>query len=133
MDQTTQTTPPASSPNAGRGLGIAGLVLGIIAAIIAFIPCLGTFAIIPGIIGIVLSAISMVQANKAAVSKGLATAGLICSIVGCCIAGYQMYVLKTAGEKMKEGFEELEKKGMLDSLNKAMQQLEQVVDSAQNH
>src|SRR5437868_1991548 len=105
-ENNTTTTNPGS---AGKGLGIAGLVLGIVAAIIAFIPCLGTFALIPGIIGIILSAISMKQAGKAGVSKGMATAGLVCSIVGCCLAGYQMYVLKTAGEKMKEGFEQLEK------------------------
>ena len=132
MDQTTQTNPPASAPNAGKGLGIAGLVLGIIAAIISFIPCLGTFALIPGIIGIVLSAISMVQANKAAASKSLAIAGLVCSILGCCLAGYQMYVLRTAGAAMKEGLEELNKSGMMDSLSKAMQELKEVTDTTQN-
>jgi len=133
MDQTTQTTPPASSPNAGRGLGIAGLVLGILAAIICFIPCLGTFALIPGILGIILSAISMVQANKAGASKGMAVAGLVCSIVGCCLAGYQMYVLSTAGVMMKEGLEELNKSGVMDSLNKAMEELKEITDSAQSH
>jgi hypothetical protein len=132
MDQTTQTNPPASSPNAGKGLGIAGLVLGIIAAIISFIPCLGTFALIPGIIGIVISAISMVQANKAAASKSMAIAGLICSILGCCLAGYQMYVIRTAGDAMKEGLEEFNKSGMMDSLSKAMRELKEVPDTTQN-
>ncbi|MES2681342.1 MAG: hypothetical protein V4635_15715 [Bacteroidota bacterium] len=130
MDQTTQTTPPASTPNAGKGLGIAGLVLGILAAIISFIPCLGTFALIPGIIGIILSAISMVQANKAAASKGIAIAGLICSIVGCCLAGYQMYVIKTMSTK---GMEEFNKMGGMDSLNKALEELRDLTDSTQNH
>jgi hypothetical protein len=113
----------------GRGLGIAGLVLGILAAIISFIPCLGVYALIPGIVGIILSAISMVQANKAQAAKGMAIAGLVCSIVGCCLAGYQMYVLSTAGDKIKEGIEELEKSGALDSLNKAMDELKHITDT----
>ncbi len=133
MDQTTQTTPPAPTPNAGKGLGIAGLVLGIIAAIVSFIPCLGTFALIPGIIGIILSAISMAQANKAGAAKGMAVAGLVCSIVGCCLAGYQMYVINTAGEKMKEGFEEFNKNGGMDSLNKALEELRELTDTTQAH
>ncbi len=132
MEENTNTTNNSANSSAGKGLGIAGLVLGIVAAIIAFIPCLGTFALIPGIIGIVLSAISMMQANKAGVSKGMATAGLICSIVGCCLAGYQFYVLKTAGEKMKEGLEEINKSGALDSLNKAMEQLNNIIDTSKS-
>ena len=130
MEENNTTT---TTSNSGKGLGIAGLVLGIIAAIIAFIPCLGTFALIPGIIGIVLSAISMSQAAKASASKSMAIAGLVCSIVGCCIAGYQMYAMKTVGDKMKEGFEELEKSGAMDSLNKAMEQLKNITDTLQNH
>ena len=105
MEENTNTTNNSANSSAGKGLGIAGLVLGIVAAIIAFIPCLGTFALIPGI---------------------------ICSIVGCCLAGYQFYVLKTAGEKMKEGLEEINKSGALDSLNKAMEQLNNIIDTSKS-
>jgi hypothetical protein len=115
--------------SAGKGLGIAGLVLGILAAIISFVPCLGVYALIPGLVGLVLSAISIVQANKAQAAKGMAIAGLVCSIVGCCLAGYQGYVLSTAGDRLKEGLEELEKSGAMDSLNKAMEELKDITDS----
>lgn len=102
MEETTQ---PTSNSKAGKGLGIAGLVLGILAAVIAFIPCLGTFAIIPGIIGLILSIISFVQANKAGAAKGMAIAGIVCSIVGCSIAGWQWYALSKLGENSKESLE----------------------------
>ena len=102
MEETTQ---PTSNSKAGKGLGIAGLVLGILAAVIAFIPCLGTFAIIPGIIGLVLSVVSFVQANKAGAAKGMAIAGIVCSIVGCSIAGWQWYTLSKLGESSKESLE----------------------------
>jgi len=133
MEQ-TNTTP--ANPSAGKGLGIAGLILGIVAAIISFIPCLGTFALIPGIIGIILSAISMVQANKAGAAKGMAIAGLICSIVGCCLAGYQMVLLKKAGSEINKGLQELKESGALDSLNNTLQdlkKLEEAMDTTQSH
>ena len=53
MEETTTTT----NSKAGKGLGIAGLVLGILAAVVSFIPCLGMYAMFPGIIGLVLSVI----------------------------------------------------------------------------
>lgn len=124
MEQNNTTKPSSSN---GKGLGIAGLVLGIIAAIISFIPCLGMWAILPGIIGIVLSAISMKQSGSGA--KGMAIAGLVCSIIACCLGGYQFYVVKTAGSAIKEGLEEFEKNGGMDSLNKAMEQFKELTDT----
>ena len=38
------------SSNAGQGMGIAALVLGIVAAIAAFIPCFGLIAILFGVL-----------------------------------------------------------------------------------
>ncbi len=79
--------------NAGQGLGIAGLILGIIALIISFIPCLGMYALVPGIIGIILAAIGLSQANKSNGAKGLVIAALVLSILGSMIAGYQWYAI----------------------------------------
>jgi len=67
-------------------LGISGLVVGIIAFLVSFIPCVGILAIIPGILGIVLSSIGLSIANKESISKGLVVAALIISILATCIA-----------------------------------------------
>ncbi|MFW6218971.1 MAG: DUF4190 domain-containing protein [Bacteroidota bacterium] len=72
--------------NAGQGLGIAGLVLGIIAVIVSFIPCVGLIALVPGLVGIVLSAIGLNQANKGNGAKGLIIAALVISIIGTSVA-----------------------------------------------
>ncbi|MBA2610631.1 MAG: hypothetical protein H0U95_01580 [Bacteroidetes bacterium] len=125
MEQNNTTTPAPTS--GGKGLGIAGLVLGILAAIISFVPCLGVWAILPGVIGLILSAISMKQAGSG--PKGMAIAGLICSIIACCLGGYQFYVLKTAGDALQEGFNQFEHSGGMDSLTKAMDQLKQLTDT----
>lgn len=64
-----------------KSLTIASLVLGIVGIVFDFIyPMVG---IIIGIIGIVLS----VQANKKEGKSGMATAGMVCSIVAVAIGG----------------------------------------------
>lgn len=69
----------AGGPN---GLAIAGMVLGIVGFIMAFIPCLGwVLAIIMGIVGTTLSGIGLAGANKVGSGKGMAIAGLILSIL----------------------------------------------------
>ena len=77
MDQQSYTpqggpTPPASQ--AGKGMAIAALVLGILSIID---PTL-IFGIIAGVVGIVLA----VLAKKQGFTGGIATAGLVLSIIG---------------------------------------------------
>jgi hypothetical protein len=134
MEQTTTTTTtPGGNPNAGKGMGIAGLVLGILAAIFSFVPCLGMWAIVPGIIGLILSVISMKQAGAAGAPKGMAIGGLITSIVGIAIACYWIYAVYFAAGALVDAAQELERSGALDSLNKAMEQLKNVTDTMQQH
>jgi len=115
-----------SNPNAGKTLGIIGLVLGILTAVISFIPCLGALAIYPGVVAIILSIISMYQANKAKVSSGLAIAGLVCSIIGTVIAGWQMYTINKGVQILNESIKNIDTTELneslqsLDSLTKAL-------------
>lgn len=119
--------------NAGQGLGIAGLVIGIIALIISFIPCLGMYALVPGIIAVTLSAIGYAQANKGNGSKGIIIAALIVSLIGTSIAGWQLYMLSNVannytnaleqfGEGMEEYAEEME--SFEDEFENAMDDIE---------
>ena len=72
--------------NAGQGLGIAGLILGIMAVPLAIIGCTSVLGLIFGLAGIVLSGVGLSQATKSNGVKGLPTAGLVVSILGTCIA-----------------------------------------------
>ena len=105
MEQTDST----SNPNAGKTLGIIGMILGIIAVIFSFIPCLGIYALYPGILGFVLSLISFVQANKAGAAKGMAIAGIVCSILGCIIAGYQLKKLSDFSNDLDKEMKKFDK------------------------
>lgn len=125
MEETT-----TSNSKAGKGLGIAGLVLGILAAVVSFVPCLGMYAMFPGIIGLILSIISIIQANKAGAAKGMAIAGLVCSLVGIAIAGWQYSKLKAVGEEFKETLEHLDTAKLRQEMEAAIQQ---VTDSLEQH
>jgi hypothetical protein len=80
--------------NEGRGLGIAGLVLGIIGIITSCIPVFGLFL---GLVGLVLSIVGLSKANKVNAKKQLIIAGLLVSIFaailgsGFLILYYQKY------------------------------------------
>ncbi len=126
MEETTTTT----NSKAGRGLGIAGLVLGILAAIISFVPCLGMYAIFPGIIGLVLSVISIVQAGKAGAAKGMAIAGLVCSLVGSSIAVWQYMKIKDGLDQLKEGIENMDTAKLRQEMNDV---IETMTDSLEAH
>jgi hypothetical protein len=134
---------------AGKGLGVAGMVLSIVAVIISFIPFVGVFAVIFGIIGIILSVVSLIQANKVGAEKGMAVAGLVCSIIGCIIAGFWGYQITKAdmlSKKVSKDFIEsglmdslknistkLEDMSIQDSLNKAVQKMQRDADTSATH
>ncbi|MDA3953254.1 MAG: hypothetical protein PF485_06385 [Bacteroidales bacterium] len=118
--------------NSSQGLGIAGLVLGIIALIISFIPCLGMWALVPGIVAITLSAIGYSQANKVNAPKGIIIAALVISILGTAIAGWQLHMLKNVapnniekfGKEFQKALEEELDEGDMEDLERAMEKLE---------
>ena len=72
--------------NAGQGLGIAGLVMGILAIPLAIMGCTSILGLLLGGAGIILSAVGLSQATKSNGNKGLPTGGLVVSIVGTFIA-----------------------------------------------
>ncbi|MBA7523865.1 hypothetical protein ES705_15999 [subsurface metagenome] len=76
--------------SAGQGLGVAGLVVGILAAILALIPCIGWIAIIPGVIALALSLVAFSQANKGNGSKGVIIGALVVSIIATSIGLVQI-------------------------------------------
>lgn len=73
--------------NTGKGLSIAGLVLGIVSVCLAWFYMINIIALVCGVVGIVCAAKGSMAAKAVAVPTGLATAGLVISIIGTCLAG----------------------------------------------
>ncbi len=87
-NQPSQTPQFQPAPqNTGKGLSVAGLVLGIISAVFGWFGVIGIVALVCGIVGIVCAVSGKKKAQAAGVASGLATAGLVLSIIGTCFAG----------------------------------------------
>ena len=71
-----------NNPDAGKGFGIAGLVVGIIGLLLFCIPFVGFFF---GFLGLIFSIVGLVQANKHNAQKGLIIGALVVSIIATLI------------------------------------------------
>jgi hypothetical protein len=91
---------------AGQGLGVAGFVIGIVALILSFIPCLGMYALVPGIIALIFSVIAFSKASSANAARGLIISALIISVLATSIASWQMMVFRRAATDIGDGFKE---------------------------
>jgi hypothetical protein len=85
---------------AGQGLGIAGLILGVMAIPLGIIPCTFYLGIVFGITGIVLSLVAFSQASRGFGPKNLIIAALVCSIIGLCFATVWGFALSRDGVKV---------------------------------
>ena len=68
-------------------MGVVSLVFGILAVILCWIPVINWVGIVLGIIGIIMGAVGKSSASKQGKPTGVATAGLVLSIIATAIAG----------------------------------------------
>jgi hypothetical protein len=104
--------------NAGQGLGIAGLVMGVLAIPLGLIPCTFFIALVFGAMGIVLSAIALSQANRGNGPKGLIIAALVCSILGFSFAFFWGITFKKASPIIRSVIRDIKRNGDLDEVFK---------------
>ena len=101
---------PVKSNDSGLVLGIIGLVFGTLALMFSFIPCLGMFALYPGILAAILSAIGLFLSVR---SKALPAVALAVSIGSIGMALWQESRVKGVGneieQKLKEGGEQIDR------------------------
>ena len=79
-----------NSSNMHTTLGVLSLIVGILSFIGSFIPCFGMYAIYGGIGGVICGAIAVNLAKKINAETGMATAGIIISILASFVALWQM-------------------------------------------
>ncbi len=77
---------PQKTSTEGQVMGIIGIVLGVISLIVAFIPCVGVVAFLPGGLAIIFSIISIVQASRGNGAKNLGIASFVISSLAIIIA-----------------------------------------------
>lgn len=138
MEETNNTAPA----NAGKGLGIAGFVISLVALVLYFIvaPMAGLAAFAGGgmglsifwtilsIVGLVLSIMGFMKAKAANAKKGMAIAGLVIGILATIMSVRLVFAVmeihKTAGDVGKE---------LLEKMGEGMKEgMQQMVDSLQS-
>jgi len=102
--------------NAGQGLGIAGLVMGVLAIPLGLIPCTFFIALVFGAMGIVMSAIALSQANRGNGPRGLIMAALVCSILGFSFAFFWGVTFKKVSPVIQNVIQELKEDGDLEEI-----------------
>ena len=108
-----------------KGLSIAGLVVGIIALLVSFIPCFGMYAMYIGVVGLLISGGAIFVAMKNDLPKGLAIAAIVVSVIAFIIAYTQYRALTSGLQELGTGLE-----GFGNELNKGLKELN---DSLQNN
>jgi hypothetical protein len=93
---------------AGKGLGIAGLIIGIIALLISFIPLFGIIAVYVGGLALILSIIGLILAVQKKASKGLIIAALIISALSVGIAYWQYSRIAGALDDVQEQLDDMQ-------------------------
>lgn len=78
------------------------MVIGIVALIFSFIPCVGQWALLPAIVGLILGALDMVQKKKLGQPRGMAIAGLVLNIITIVISCWWIYAAYAVRGAMEE-------------------------------
>ena len=102
-------------------MGIAALVIGIIAAILSFVPCIGILAFLPAVIGLVLGIVDTVLKNKKNEPIAISISGIVLNMVAIAIV-FLWGMLFSAGSHnaVKSIEEELKKQNALQSQNSTL-------------
>lgn len=109
-------------------MGVAALVLGIVSAVIAFIPFCGTWAIIPAIVGLILGIVDWVKKQKAGEPKGKAVAGTICSCVAIIIIAIWWMLAGAAVNKAARELESIDWNETFSEWNEALNDWSYTID-----
>ncbi|MCL2098961.1 MAG: zinc ribbon domain-containing protein [Oscillospiraceae bacterium] len=65
----------SNMPNPGKGFGITAMILGICSLILPYI------GVLLALIGLILGVVGKAKSKKAGMPSGMATAGIVCSII----------------------------------------------------
>jgi len=77
-------------------MGLAAMIIGIIAVVLGFIPFCGYFALIPAIVGLILGIVDVTKKSKAQQPKGQGMAGIVLNAVAIIVILLWTLVFATA-------------------------------------
>jgi hypothetical protein len=110
----------------GKGLGMAGMIIGIVALVWSIIPLLGAGAWWLALVGLILSIVAFFMAkNGGNPKRGAMLAGIIMNVVAIALAAFWIYKIASTMMDMKDGMEDafknLDTAALRQSIEGAMQ------------
>jgi hypothetical protein len=110
----------------GKGLGTAGMIIGIVALVWSIIPLLGAGAWWLALVGLILSIVAFFMAkNGGNPKRGAMLAGIIMNVVAIALAAFWIYKIASTMMDMKDGMEDafknLDTAALRQSIEGAMQ------------
>lgn len=109
-----------------KTFGIIGFVIAILSLIFSWIPCIGSLAMIPSIIALVLSILAYSKVSKAGESAGLFIAGIVIAAAALVLSILQYTAFSTtvnAVDEMNTIMQEMKTEGTDEALNEALESL----------
>jgi hypothetical protein len=91
---------------AGTGMGVGALVTGIIAFLLAVVPCVGFVAVIPAIIAIILAIVGL---SRPVTNQGMLIGGLVVAIIALMISISQIVIIGKIADKSDGWATDIEK------------------------
>lgn len=94
----------------GNGMAVAGFVCGLLGAIFGLIPILFFLSFPLGILGLIFSVIARRRAKREPDrgGKGLATAGIVLSLIGIVLAIVSIAIIGEAADDLNDELERIE-------------------------
>ena len=111
-------------------MGVASLVLGILALVIAWVPCVGVYALVFSILGVILGLCGMSAAKKTGQGKGISIAGFVCNAVATAIAIWWFMVVGAAVSATDKAIKEVSESEAAKSFNELQSSVKDLSDSA---
>ncbi|MDX2174127.1 MAG: hypothetical protein SFY56_13575 [Bacteroidota bacterium] len=123
MEENNTTT----TTTKGKGLGTAGMIIGIVALVWAIIPLVGAAAWWLALVGFILSLVAFFMAKKNNNPKrGAMLAGIIMNVIALGLAIFWIYKISSAVMDLKHGLEEsglMDTAKLRETMNNAMQEM----------
>jgi len=89
-------------------MGLAAMIIGIVAVVLGFIPFCGYFALIPAIVGLILGIVDVKQKSKAQQPKGQGMAGIVLNAVAIIVILLWTLVFAAGGVTAIDTIERIE-------------------------
>ena len=87
--QTSSAPPPPAGATGGKnGPATAALVIGVLALVLAILIIFAPLGLLLGLIAVVLGIVGLARANRGAINRGHAIAGLVTGGLGLLIGGF---------------------------------------------